>query len=297
MLHRRGTAWLVLKPAIVVSACLGLAIFFPIRQLLRSQALFYGGQRDFYHDTLVSLAKYTAYTPHATREVIVALNLVVALVLSVVCVSLIRGRRLRDGHSQARTGLVAAAALLGLAAASTVAQHHLLGTPYLIDRTALFFYPIAALAACLGLLRSLPRPGGTAAVATLAAAAAVNLIAHANFQKTAMWSFDGHSREILQVVNDAGAASGRVQGLEFAWPFEQSIRYELARGSFPFVDIVRPLYPVDQTDFNPAADYYVYLRTSLENFDYDPAAQKAVSRLRDVVICFDAEATCLYRMR
>ena len=93
-----------------------------------------------------------------------------------------------------------------------------------------------------------------------------------------MWFFDAHSREILQAVNDAGERSGRIQRLKFAWPFEQSVRYELAHGSFHFVAIVRPLDPVDQNDFNPTADYYIHLGSRLEKLDYEIQPPEGIGR-------------------
>jgi hypothetical protein len=295
MFYRRAAAAQTVKLTVSISAVLALTLYVPVRQLQRGNALFYGGHRDFYHDTMVSLAKYTAYSPNATRGVIIALDGIVLTLLIAICLSFIR--RSRGRNAQVRTAMVTATALLGLAAASPVVQHYLLGTPYLIDRTALFLYPLTVLTLCLGLVESLGSGWGAATAAALAAAATVNLMVHANTQKTVLWFFDAHSREILQAVNDAGERSGRIQRLEFAWPFEQSVRYELAHGSFHFVEIVRPLDPVDQSDFNPTADYYIHLGIRLENFDYDPAAQKALADVRGIAMCFDAESTCLYRLK
>lgn len=290
ILYRRPIALQIAGITGAISAALAVVVFVPIRELQRNHALFYGGHRDFYHDTLMSLAKYAAYSPAVTRGVVVALDVVlVALVGALGAAYLRRGA----GRSAA---LLAVAGLLGLSAASSIAQHYLLGAPYLIDRTALFLYPSGAVALCLALAAALGPRWGSRAAAIVAAAATVNLVMHANVRKTAMWFFDAHSREILQAINDTGVRTGQVQRLEFAWPFEQSVRYEEAHGAFPYVKIVRPLDPVDQNDFNPDANYYIHLGVPLENFDYDPTAQKALTRAHGTTMCFRAESTCVYRL-
>ena len=153
MLYRRVASVQTVTVTAAISAVLGLILYVPVRQLQRGNALFYGGHRDFYHDTMVSLAKYTAYSPTATRGVIVALNVLVLTLLIGICLSF--ARRSGERNTPVRTAMVTATALLGLAAASPLAQHYLLGTPYLIDRTALFLYPLTAFALCVGLVESL----------------------------------------------------------------------------------------------------------------------------------------------
>ena len=250
---------------LVASMGLGAILYSPIRRLQQLNMFFYGGQRDFYHDTLVSLAKYSAYSPDPTRASVFALDVALAILVTAICVSWFRRSRVTaETH--------AVTALLLLPALSVVAQHVILGTPYLIDRAALFYCPLFVVALSFAVPAASDRPFVAPAFAAAVMAAAFNLASHANLYKSALWSFDAHARTILSAINDVGATTRSVQRLDFAWPFEQSTTYHLTHGGFPFVQIVE--HPTDPTGFNPQADYYIHLGRPLEKFTYDPGAQK-----------------------
>jgi hypothetical protein len=295
-LQRREVMRSALVIAMASAASLFALISGPVWRMQRLQKFFYGGSRDLYHDTLTSLAKYSAYSPDVTRLATVGLNAFLGLLAAAAVISIIGGVHRASGTRAHRADL-AMLAVLAFTVGTMVAQHVLLGSPYPIDRGTLVLYPIMVLAVCLALDRALGRTGAAVIVSVVGVCAVANVVVHANFYKTALWYFDAHTREILTALNRIGAERGKVQTLEFAWPYEQSVRYEIAHASFPFVRIVRELWPRDQTDFNPAADYYIHLGTHLEKLNYDPAAQKALARADAVVFCFAAEATCVYRLR
>jgi hypothetical protein len=106
-----------------------------------------------------------------------------------------------SGAGGQRVGRIAGSILV-LAAAGSVAQHALVGTPYLEDRTAIFFLPLLALSAASGLDALAASPGrsmrivGHALAVTLVAIAAFPLI-RANLDHTTIWRYDADVRRVL----------------------------------------------------------------------------------------------------
>jgi hypothetical protein len=132
----------VMAYSVLVSTALALIIYFPIKNLLSTDSLYYGGDTGFYHDTLISLAKYFFYDPAVHPAVLISLNIFMSIVILSAIVSFYFDHEPRSVKNILLFVLI-------LCIASVVTQHHLFGTLYLIDRTALFFYPLFIFSAFL----------------------------------------------------------------------------------------------------------------------------------------------------
>lgn len=258
-------------------------LYEPIRKLRVANRFYYGGNHDLYTDTLTSLAKYTCYSIEATPLVVNALNVFLVVLLLVLGAALAQKPTVRSP-----LGLLLA--LTTMVMAAIISQYYLLGTLYLIDRTALFFYPLFLLSLVLGLSYLSKKTAHTIAILTTVVFG-LNFLSHANFYKTALWDFDAHSNVILAKLNEKGEAENKVLTLDFSWPFRSSLDYYKVGEGYPFVEFVKSYS--DREAYNPEADYYLYLGHSLEKVGYNASQQSVLWAARDTVQIWEAEQVYL----
>jgi len=145
---------------------------------------------------------------------------------------------------------------LFFAAASTIAQHYLLGVRFLTHRTALFFLPLYAVHV-ICLVASMERWRGLAQGALAAAAllAAANFIGAANTTYSIEYKFDASTeRMAADLSRHVRAAGDNKKGVRLACNalFYPSVRMyrEMKR-----LDVVSGYWPVE----SGPADYYYLL--------------------------------------
>ncbi len=262
-----------------------LVIYEPIRKLKENGNLYYGGNTSFYSDTLVSLTKYTFYTSNTSSIIIYTLNIFIVILLNSTLLSFYFNRQILNPKNL----------LIGIALfciLSVITQHYLLGTLYLIDRTALFFYPLFVLCLCFSLnalsKKWLARPIALIVVCSFG----INFFLNANFYKTATWYFDAHSTSILDELNEIGKVENRRIKIDFSWPFQSSINYYVDNNKYPFIEIIKN--EQDREDINPTADFYIYLNKSLEKVGYNANYQKINSYTKDTVKQYKTEGIIIY---
>lgn len=233
-------------------------IYEPVRKMRENGSLFYGGENDFYSDTLVSLTRSSMYFEESHVHLI--LNIFLIVLVAALVLSYRRGFVLT-----ASKNILVYVTVLCIS--SVIAQHYLLGTLYVIDRTALFFYPLFMLLLCLALNDI---PGRTAPIAAglLVGAFTVNFAIHATLYKTALWYFDSRTQAVLEYLNETGRRMHKVILLDSSWPFRSSTGHYASTGKYPFVKVIEG-YPM-----HPDAEYYIYLSTTIEKVGYNPEDPK-----------------------
>jgi hypothetical protein len=271
---------------IILTIGLALIIWKPVSVLMKSGRLYYGGNTGFYQDTLVSLAKYTMYSPEVSGIILISLNVFLALFV----ISVLLSFRKDQANDNPRNIMLA---LLLLSAGSVILQHFLFSNLYLIDRAALFFYPLAILTLCISIDQIKYRWLSFAVSGVLIAAFGLNFILHYNFYKTATWYFDAHTREILQIINNDGKTKRVVQKVDFSWPFQSSIGYYYNKSAYPYIEIVQN--PSNRDEITPGFDYYLYLSRSLEKVGYDPGSQRINAVAKDTARIFSKEGVYLFK--
>ncbi len=129
-----------LRPLIGVTIVVVALTGIPITRLMEAQELYYGGDAGFYSDTLLSLANRAWYN----RFEGVYLAACFGLVLIISCGWLL----INIGRATWKhVGFWCAWVLLATSVGS-ILQHYIMGSPFLIDRTALFMLPLLILTAC-----------------------------------------------------------------------------------------------------------------------------------------------------
>ncbi len=263
-----------------VAVTLASILYEPIRKMLENGSLYYGGKIGFYHDTLGSLAQYSLYNPGSTPLSYIVLNVFLLLLGVVVTFSFVRNRALYAPRSLVLT-------VTGLCILSVVVQHYLFGTRYLIDRTALFFYPLLILILCFS-IGTFSGKSSMAIIISVVVAFSFNFFRNVNLHKTVIWHFDSRTTEILSLLNETGKSANRKMKIDYSWPFRSSIDYYVQHGHYPFVEVARPGVGMDDA-VNPNADYYIFLTHSMENVGYLAERQEIDRLTKDTVYRFGEE--------
>ena len=204
-------------PPLAVAPLLVAAVLGPrIAALIRAGQFYVGGSKGFFADTLGSLVRVTAEASGGGSFAVAAAG---GLATALLVLGLV-GAFAHSGAGGQRVGQSAGLTLF-LAAAGSVAQHALLGTPYLEDRTAIFFLPLLALSAAGGLDALAAVPGrairivGQALAVTFTVFTALSVIRSANFDHTTIWRYDADVRRVLddlRALHDEGLERIRLGG-------------------------------------------------------------------------------------
>jgi len=254
---------------VLTGATLLGAIAVPIFHLKESGSLYYGGHDSLYSDTLISLTRYSLYSIDITSSVYVTLNIFLVTLLSVSIISYSKGEKWRSLKTLFLGAGVVSATLIILA-------HHLAGVLYPINRVGLFLYPlfIFSLCFCLKDFRDYMR---TTAIFLLLIVFGINFISKGNFYRTALWSFDAHTEDILNQVNERGGEIGRVIYFACTPVIYHSVNYYSERNDYEFLEVIQ-----DENQLVPdGIDYYLFS-------DRDTAAFSEESYIERSVLPLDA---------
>jgi hypothetical protein len=266
-----------------VSLLLIAITFDPLHKLINQGKLYYGGDSGFYPDTLMSLARYSSYNADNYTMINYLLNAFLVLFIASAFLSFMNDSRFLSAKYMFL-------AITGLCILSVIAQHYLLGTKFLTDRTALFFYPLLILTFCF-LLSSCPEIISKQIILLILLAMGYNFFRKSNLFKTTTWYFDAHSSELINYLNEKGRKEHRKIRLDFSWPFQNSIPYYFRRNNYQFIELVNGS---DETDNPVKADYYIYLSKSLERAGYDATKQKILGFKKVISRQYENENIIIY---
>ncbi|MES2764132.1 MAG: hypothetical protein V4677_18085 [Bacteroidota bacterium] len=266
------------------SVILALLIYEPIRKLKANGNLYYGGNKDFYSDTLTSLAKYSFYTSETNAFIVYSLNIFL-IILVVSCISsFFYNRSLISPKSMFIF-------ITLISAFSVIMQHLLLDTLYLIDRTALFFYPLFILTLCFSLNDLKDRWYTKITTALITVAFVINFTNKANLIKTALWYFDAHSSETLGWLNEVGKRRHKVLNIYYSWPLQSSFGYYFEENKYPYLKVKEV---TEANKYRPYSDFYIYLTQPLDKVDYNANEPKPFLSPRTLVREYPHEHIKIY---
>lgn len=269
-----------------ITFLLTLILWEPLRKLIEVNGFFVGGKTGFYEDTLLSLTRYSMYEMEKT-DANVWLCGVFFLVYSVI----VFGSFLFKPNTT--SALTILFSIILLASATLIIQHHVMDSLYLVDRMALFFYPLFVLTLFLG-TEQIPASIISKGFAYLFAALfVINFSTHANLNKTLTWYFDSHTTKLLEQINKEGQALNKKQKIDYSWPFVAGIDYYLKTKKYPYIESIKSGY----MELNEDYDYYIYLGGRLDVIYYNPEEQLILNTSYDTIRSFPAEQVYLYKRK
>ena len=243
-LRRALLASLGVPLAIAALLCAWLV---PVGLKLREMGeLYYGGEQGFLQDTLGSLLEASTYYKPPAASLRLGLQ---ALGVALLGVALALALRLALRRRYTAAWLCALPLLTAL---TCVVQHQAMDTRFPIDRTALFFIPMFALALLMSSASAARRGVGTALLGAAALLLLLNAGRSLNLRYFAQWQYDANTARMLRDLSKARGAQSELQ-LGANWLFEPTINYYRKQRKLKWLN------PVSRSSLHEDADYYYYL--------------------------------------
>ena len=189
---RKEKLWLAIISVAIASIVVYYLLADVIEKLIAANELYFGGEDGFVVDTVQSLLRQTFYLGADSTLLLIVSYCIVAFIVVVLLYQTYNATRAK----QLTIGFVLTL-LLVLPALSTIAQHHLFNTKYLIERTGLFLYPLFILSFIM-VLKAKSRNIYTLFLMLLA----INFVLHYNISSTKDWNLDKSVPHALKKVTE-----------------------------------------------------------------------------------------------
>jgi len=238
----RSQRAMAIKRALALPAITGVFLWAYLPYVIRLKdagAFFYGGDRNFWDDTLHSLAASMLYD----QSYMMALKLPLLLLFTAAAIaflirifSILRSLAGREDIFPLALALVTGGCIL-----STIVQHRLLGTLYLMDRTALFFIPLFFLGMIVLATSPMRMAFPRYVIASLAVLAILHAGASFNLRYLLSWKEGAAVREAVSLLGkEKRTAEERVNlniGIDFV--FEPALNFYRVKDGLHWLNFVR----------------------------------------------------------
>ncbi|HAD96431.1 MAG TPA: hypothetical protein DCG19_03435 [Cryomorphaceae bacterium] len=208
-------------PMLIISAVLTYIIYAP---LVNIQAELFGGHGSFWVDTLESLT--WSYLYHHNYDW--------ASPLADFIGYLLLGGLLTYGVSlvvrkKVLSPLGISIILLSLVVLTQVVQHHVMGTPYITNRTAIIYFPLffvflTCLFHELQSFHTIIRYSSQVIFGGIALGVLMNSASHFNFREASEWNYDYTTKGMVEYVRDHNPEKEHIS-IGASWPLKPSILY------------------------------------------------------------------------
>lgn len=200
---------------------LALLIYKPISILKETQNFYYGGDRGVIADTLRTLIQNCFHIENVFISMMFAV--IVFILFAVAGIYWISKYLKKD--KLAAIGIIIWL-LFSIPILSEIVQYYMLGTKYLIGRTALFLYPLFMLQFIFWMYHLYQRNKEIPAiiVTTLCVICVATFSRNINITHTTDWSYDRYNLEILDRIVKDSKKKDKIL-LRVSWPLSPSIVY------------------------------------------------------------------------
>lgn len=214
----------VILPVVAISMGLYALVAHPLIELNDSGEFYFGSTEGLINGTIASIIKETVFgDPKHQSYYTLAAGLFTAVLMAIGifwCSRLFVRRTRREVQLGFSVWCILMLILLSLKT-----QAILLDTPYIIERSALFLYPLAVVVlVCWIYTLELWQWAKTSVVAALMALAVViNFAFNANARYSRSWRFNMHDKDLMELM--MASRGGRPAKLRLYWAFVPSFRY------------------------------------------------------------------------
>lgn len=279
----------LVKGTVIIIFLLTAFIYEPLRKLITTGNLWYGGNKNFYDDTLYSLVSSTLGGQFTPNVIYLILNSFLIFFFLILLLSFLNGNNLDYFWSSKKLKIII---LIVAPVILTISAHYLFGTKYLIDRTAIFLYPLII----IGIIQFaddiytiIYRRFAETLIVAFTIFTLANMSYSLNFYTTTIWFQDAHTCKVLKTINEIGKNQKKSINLDADWPFRSSILYYQKRNSYPNVHFVEE----EPSNLDSSiADYYLHLVKPIENAGYYPD-NSIKNYNRDTILYFEKEGVLL----
>lgn len=241
---------------LIVLIVVAAALYVPFNQLMqlkKSGQLYFGGNENFFNNTLTTIVFFSEYMNYHTETILKTIRV---FMIATVALGLIMAVAFRPVNREFRVLL----AVLLLFVAVPVAQFYMLKTPYPMNRTALFYLPVYALfltyliAEISQRLKTAGRRFVQISIMVLIAVPLwYNFAISMNYKYAFEWIFDQDTKEAMYTVKQRyqqGIYGKAELSIANDWLNEPSINYYRAYYDMEF------LKAANRGSINQEADIY-----------------------------------------
>jgi len=251
-----------------ISLFLFLAIREPLTELISTNELFFGGNTGIWQDTIRSLILKSTYSEKPTVGAVIAAKSMFIFLLAMIGIGCALVARTWKAAVPAKSLLVTllwVVILVGL-----VAQHHLFGTRFLIERTALFLVPIFMLSFLL-IVDDISNTVNET-IRWILVFPSVFMFSHTvmsmNLTHTLDWKYEQGTKDLMESLATQNFDHSLYVGVN--WPNTETFYFYKSYYQLNWMDIVEypASQPVDDENFSPTR--------------YDPKLNLAYVSRRDI---------------
>jgi hypothetical protein len=250
---------------IVGFGVLSLLVYLPFKAIIRDNQIAYYGADGFWENTISSVISNSIYAQgyftDATTPIFKRLLLFVFFIV-VAKIAYNLGQK-KNQESEKIYPSVFAALLFSCTATSVILQFHLLKNQYVVDRTALFFYPLMALsfptiALFFGYFK---KWAGGFVMAIFILFSLNHLKRGADLSYYREWWYDVNTYEILDFLKTEHDKTDKKETLKLGttWIFNPSFMYHREKSKLTWIEPLRYSKQPDTTNF-----YHFYYATNDE---------------------------------
>ncbi len=268
-----------------------LALFYPpIASLLAQGHLYYGGQIGFISNTLLSVAAYSSGFAFEHNSAWPVLIIALVLYFSFAIIGFTQSKKAK--HLYAIPHLILVSCIV-----SIVAQHYILHTLWLIDRTALFLYPLFIISFGTFLQDATIRETKVkrAFSVILISLFATNFFLQFNLYKTIEWQHDSRSSEVATLLKKKANQTQEQIFLDASWPIQRSLEY------YAQLDIHKNFEVLDlynsRDSIHPKATHYLFYDRALAHVGYWQSAQSLSNKIKDTLLVYPDEKLYLFSLK
>lgn len=282
-----------LKFNLIIAVTFGIIIF-PLKKLHDKGALWYGGERGFFEDTLYTLVDSSLGFRSDPELVIIVLKIVLILFFCACILSILFGKE--EKHSFRKPSLILFFTL-GVCIISNILSHQLLDAKFFIHRTALIYFPLFMSTLVFLINDNLEKYSSIIMQITLfgiLVGATINFQQHYNYYATISWFYDAPVTKVLDYINEKGKTENRIFILDSTIIFRGSLQYYHWKRKYKNI-----VYLKDQPDNldESFADYFLYMEIPLEDCNYNPSNELVRMYQRPIVLHFEKEGVLLLSNR
>lgn len=273
---------------ILISLVIISLIYFPIQKLRAVDGLWYGGDIGFYQDTLLSLTAYSLGNLISLDGTVLILNMFLFLFFLAFLFSFFQKTKMI-----LQSPIWIFLFLILIPFGVNIFTHYFFGTKYLINRTALFYYPLLMIGFAF-FVRENRWPHTLVfmrgSILIFSFLSLFNFYQNSNLYCTINWPFDSRTKEVLNYINEKGKQENKVFILDSTVMFSSALKYYHWKKKYKYV-----VYAKEQTDNldKSLADYFLFYEKSLVEIDYDPNQEEVSLYPRDKVLYFEKEGIAL----
>lgn len=250
---------------IIMFIFLLIILYEPVRKFIKFNTFDFGGKQGFLHDTVSSLIyrMFTNIWIKSNDLILLQISILLIILISLIIIIVNTYRSDKEFFSQSRALIIVNLILLTISI-ETIVQHWVLKTDYLIDRFALFLFPLFVLN--IGflfeyILKFRYRFIIQSLVVSLAILSISNFYRNRNLFSDAEWGYDMETKNaVTALINYQQNVATKKDNIKLGinWVFEPTINYYRQTWNIHW------LLPVDRNGMTESDDYYYIFNADLE---------------------------------